>query len=143
MPIECKFWTCRWLTSVDTADLSRPDRAGYVIDVMPDFVSITDKGTGVVQDVQVVQIWCDPKRRDAHKDQALRAYLSRRADEGILALIRYDVREGFVLFAPQFTGGRGWQEMTPPMRGEEHTVHDIVSALGPDYVAVDLSKEPP
>ena len=108
---------------------------------MPDFIQISDNDTGAVEQVQVVQVWCDPKRRDAHKDPDLRAYLSRRADEGIAALIRYDARDGFVLFAPQFTGGRGWQEMTTGMCEKEHTVHEIVEALGPDYVAVDLREK--
>ena len=56
-------------------------------------------------------------------------------------VIRYDARDGFVLFAPQFTGGRGWQEMTTGMCEKEHTVHEIVEALGPDYVAVDLREK--
>ena len=140
-PIECGLWNCRWLTGDDTYGLGRPDRTGYVLDIMPDFIQISDNDTGAVEQVQVVQVWCDPKRRDAHKDPDLRAYLSRRADEGIAALIRYDARDGFVLVAPQFTGGRGWQEMTTGMCEKEHTVHEIVKALGPDYVAVDLREK--
>jgi Putative zinc- or iron-chelating domain len=38
-PFGCRMWNCKWLGDPEgTADLSRPDRAGYVIDVMPDFI---------------------------------------------------------------------------------------------------------
>src|SRR4051812_46218248 len=57
MPPECGFWNCRWLVGDDTADMPRPDRAHYVIDIMPDFVTVTDNVTGATQKIQVVQIW--------------------------------------------------------------------------------------
>jgi len=34
---ECRLWNCRWLVADDTAELSRPDRSHYVLDLMPDF----------------------------------------------------------------------------------------------------------
>jgi hypothetical protein len=34
----------------------------------------------------------------------------RRAAEGVVALIRYDNREGIVLAAPSLTDGQGWVE---------------------------------
>lgn len=140
-PTACRYWTCRWLSDPDTRDLSRPDRAGYVIDVMIDYITIRDDDTGATQNVGCIQVWCDPKRPDSHRDPRLREYLERRADEGMCAVIRYSASEAFVLFAPIFTGGRGWQEMHSAMRSEEHTAADIAAALGPDFVAIDLSKE--
>ena len=139
-PTSCRYWTCRWLTGKETQDLSRPDRAGYVIDVQPDFIKIRDNDTGAVRNVEVVQIWVNPKRRDAYKDQRLYEYLSRRADEGVAALIRYGSHEGFVLFAPQLTGEATWIEAGGVTDPVEHTVQDIVEALGPKFAAVDLSK---
>lgn len=138
MPFSCAAWNCRWLVNDDTADLSRPDRLGMVIDIMPDFITIRDDDTGATQDVQVVQLWCAPRRPTAHRDPALRAYLERRAAEGIAAIVRYDAREAFVLWAPAFTGGRGWVEQHTNCRCEEHTAVQIAAALGPDYVAVNL-----
>jgi hypothetical protein len=62
MPFERAVWNCRWLVNDDTADLPRPDRAHYVIDLMPDYVTHIDNKTGEQRNIQVVQIWVDPKR---------------------------------------------------------------------------------
>lgn len=64
MPFECGVWNCRWLVNDDAAELSRPDRAHYVINLMPDFITITN-GDGSKQNIQVDQIWVDPKYPDA------------------------------------------------------------------------------
>lgn len=138
MPTSCQIWVCRWLTGEDTADLSRPDRSNYVVDVGPDFITVRDDDTGETQQIGVVQVWCDPRRREAHRDPALRAYLARRAAEGFAAIVRYSATEAFVLWAPAFTGGRGWVEQHTACRREEHTAAQIAAALGPDYVAVNM-----
>jgi len=46
-PMSCALWNCRWLVNDDTAELSRPDRSPYVIDIMPDYVTVLDRETGV------------------------------------------------------------------------------------------------
>jgi hypothetical protein len=109
-PAECRMWSCRWLLGMDTADMSRPDRVHYVIDVMPDSLIVTDNATGQSETAPCIQVWVDPDYPDAHRDPALRAYLMRRAAEGVVALIRYDNREGMVLAAPSLTDGQGWVE---------------------------------
>jgi hypothetical protein len=76
LPSSCRYWNCRWLANLDTADLSRPDRVHYVIDVMPDHVELEDKQTGERTPVEVIQVWIDPDYLDAHRDPALRAYLN-------------------------------------------------------------------
>lgn len=138
MPVECSLWNCLWLTGPGTEALSRPDRSGIVLDAMVDFITVRDDDTGEAQQIGVVQVWCDPRRPTAHRDPALRAYLERRAEEGFAAIVRYDAREAFVLWAPAFTGGRGWVEQHTACRREEHTAAQIAAALGPDYVAVNL-----
>src|SRR3954471_19848386 len=90
MPPECGLWNCRWLVGDDTADMPRPDRAHYVIDIMPDFITVTDNEAGVTQKIQVVQIWIDPKHPDVIYSQSLRDYMERRAKDGIAALCRLD-----------------------------------------------------
>lgn len=140
MPISCKLWSCRWLVQAETAALQRPDRSGYVLDLAPDFIRVRDNDTGAVTNIQVVQVWCDPKRRAAHRDPRLREYLSHRANEGIAAIVRYSARDAFVLFAPQFTGGAGWQEVHSEMREEEHTAAEIAAALGGEYEIVNLAE---
>lgn len=47
-PFGCRFWNCRWLAEDDTAELLRPDRAHYVIDVSPDFVRDGDRPVPVI-----------------------------------------------------------------------------------------------
>ena len=132
---SCALWTCRWLTEDDTADLARPDRSHYVIDVMPDFVRWVNKETGRSTSVPTIQIWIDPKFPDAHRDPALRAYIERRAAEGIVALIRYGsaTDDDFTLIAPQLTDDGQWHEVkrppgTPP--DPEHSAAEKVRALG-------------
>ncbi|MHC2534247.1 hypothetical protein ACVJMY_003816 [Bradyrhizobium diazoefficiens] len=130
MPFECGVWNCRWLVNDDAAELSRPDRAHYVIDLMPDFVTITDRETGEQQNIQVVQIWVDPKYPDAHRDLALRRWLHRRAEDGIAALIRFNARDALTVFAPPFDEKGEWHEISGARTGATHSFAEIEKALG-------------
>lgn len=129
MPLECGLWTCRWLVNDDAADLSRPDRSHYVIDVMPDFISLRDNATGELTNILVVQIWVDPHHREAHRDPALRRWLHRRAEQGIAALIRINSREAIALFAPPFNADDGWHEMGGILEHRSHSFGEVLQAL--------------
>jgi hypothetical protein len=109
-PYSCAMWNCRWLANLDTADLRRPDRSHYVLDVMPDYVTLRNNQTGEDTKVEIVQVWVDPDFPDAHRDPALRAYLARRGEEGVAALIRYDSSRGFALFPPAMSSDGQWHE---------------------------------
>lgn len=124
MPFECGVWNCRWLVNDDTADLRRPDRSHYVIDIMPDFILVDG------EPVEVVQIWVDPRHRDAHRDPALRSYIERRALENKVALIRYNAKDAFTLIAPVLCNDRQWHELSGTSLGRSHTPHEVASALG-------------
>lgn len=128
-PPSCIAWNCRWLVEDDTAGMSRPDRAHYVIDIMRDFVTAVPNDGGERIPIQVVQVWVDPKFPDAHQDPALRAFLARRGEEGIAAIIRFNETEGFVLAPPAMNGGE-WAEVRSTMREESHTFAEIAAALG-------------
>lgn len=130
MPMGCSTWNCRWLVNDDTADLVRPDRSHYVIDINPDYHTLTDKFTGETSNVPVVQIWLDPRHPNAHRDPALRAYLSRRGDEGIAGMIRPDIERFIILWPPQMTGDRQWHEVTNWQREKEHSWDDVTRVLG-------------
>jgi hypothetical protein len=137
---ECRWWNCRWLVNDDAAELSRPDRSHYVIDVCPDFVTMGNPETGAEQHVQVVQIWLDPAYPEAHRDPALRAWLLRRGAEGIAALVRTSDKQGFALFPPNMSSDGEWHEKTSAMpHTKAHTAAEVVQALGADYVVVDTS----
>lgn len=139
-PHSCREWSCRWLLEMDTADLRRPDFAHYVLDLTPDFVTIKVEG-GDIQ-IPVVQVWVDPRHRDAHRDPALREYLARRGEEqGMAALIRYDSHEGFVIFPPALTNGRGWIENYDGVSGEQHTAEQLL-AVAPDLLMEAVTATP-
>jgi hypothetical protein len=129
-PSECGAWSCRWLTGNDTADLSRPDRSHYVVDIMPDFVTLRDDAAGTRQDIEVVQIWVDPGYPDAHRDPALRAYLERRAKENVVGIVRWDNERAMVIFPPALSENRQWNEVETRFKVKEHTVDEVVAALG-------------
>jgi hypothetical protein len=127
-PMSCAIWNCRWLTNDDTAELRRPDRTHYVIDVMPDFIQINDNNTGETRDIPVIQVWLDPKHPDAHRDLELRAYLERRAGDGYAALVRLNARDAIGLFAPSMSSDGQWHEV----RGgadRTHTAGEIITKL--------------
>jgi hypothetical protein len=136
-PHACGFWSCKWLLNDDAADLSRPDRAGYVLDITPDFVTITDDG--VPRNIQVVQIWCDPKRPDAHRDPALRAWLERRyLQNNVLGLVRYDNKQAIALFPPASAPDGQWHEVAGSPEGlrPEHSIDEVAAALGGEMKVV-------
>ena len=109
MPLCCGIWNCRWLVNDDTGDLSRPDRTHYVIDLLPDYVEVTDHATGLKTNIEVIQIWCDPDYPDAHRDPALRRYLERRALEGKIGLVRYNQSDAFAIMPPSMSSDGRWR----------------------------------
>ena len=108
MPPSCRLWNCAWLVQEDTVDLRRPDRSHYVIDVMPDYITLVDNETGEQTNQPVVQIWIDPNHPDAHRDPALRAWLDAR---GTPALVRFDSKRAFSLFPPSVATDGQWHEI--------------------------------
>jgi len=127
---ECKLWNCRWLVADDTENLSRPDRSHYVLDLMPDFITLRDDKTGEAQHVEVVQIWVDPKYPDAHRDPALRAYLDRLAEKNVAGLVRRNNTEALTIFPPALSADGQWHEVTSDFRDKDHTPEEKVAALG-------------
>lgn len=120
---ECQLWNCRWLANDDMADQSRPDRSHLVVDLMPDFITLHDGDREMK--LQVIQVWCDPRFPDAHRDPKFREYLERRGQEGIAALIRYNAKEGFVLFPPSITPNGEWFESLGKSAGRDHTPEEL------------------
>ncbi|MGY8677284.1 hypothetical protein Q2941_05630 [Bradyrhizobium sp. UFLA05-153] len=113
----------------DADELSRPDRSHVVIDVMPDFITLQDNTTCELQNIQVVQIWCDPNYPDAHRDPALRRWLFRRAEEGIAALVRFNAKEALTIFAPPFDENGEWHESSGASTGRTHSLLETIKAL--------------
>lgn len=116
-PTSCVLWSCRWLAD-EKAELPRPDRCHYVVDIVPDFVTrVTVAGD---EQIMVAQVWIDPKYPDAWKCKSLFAFLLSNRCAG---LIRFDARDAIVLLPPFITGG-DWEAQ----RGKcetEHTGHQV------------------
>jgi hypothetical protein len=127
-PWECGYWNCVWLQGDDAAELRRPDRAHYVLDIMPDYVTAQDPKLGEVR-IPCIQIWCDPKYPDAHRDPALRAWLIRR--DGFVGLVRYSNDSGdFVLIPPYMMENGEWLEKRQGNVQEgNHSFGQILDAL--------------
>jgi hypothetical protein len=130
-PFGCRYWNCRWLVD-DAGDTSRPDRAGYVIDVIPDFVTAVGED-GVRTNIEVIQIWVDPKRPDAWRDNALFAYLERRSKEGKAALIRFNSRDAVTLMPPSMSADRRWHEIAHDSVRAERTAEERFEGLAQCY----------
>ena len=140
MPSACELWNCRWVVNDDTDNLSRPDRSHYVIDIMPDYITLQNNDTGETFEIQVVQIWIDPKYPDAHRDPALRAYLLRRAEEGMAALVRLDARRAITLFPPSMVSGEPPADWLRPDGWIEIPYDAPNVTLEPDHRAAEIAR---
>ena len=127
MPFSCSIWNCRWLANDDTADLPRPDRAHYVIDIMPDFVVGRHDETGVEQEFEVIQIWMDPEHEAARYDPALLRYIER---QGKAALIRFNERDGIFMAPPSVTGEGWWEKRSTAVGDKPTTLNERAAKLG-------------
>ena len=100
MPMCCSTWNCRWLVGEVPDYIHRPDRSHYVIDIMPDFVTLDFSDGTPKTSLEVVQIWIDPKYPDAHRDPDLREWLLELGERGIVGLIRYNDKDATTIFPP-------------------------------------------
>lgn len=126
MPPSCRLWSCQWLAGPFPGQ--RPDRAHYVVDTLPDYVTARHDVTGEVQHFPVVQVWVDPAYPDAHRDPVLRKWLD---DNKAPAIIRYDSRDGFTLFPPSRSDDGQWHEVHGATMAERaHDIRDIAEKIG-------------
>jgi hypothetical protein len=133
-PPQCQLWSCRWLADPEaTAELRRPDRSHYVIDLVPDYITARDGEGAEPLHIEVVQVWIDPDYPDAHRDPALRSYLAKLGERGCAALIRYDAMDAFTLLPPAMAGDGQWHEVRSAMREKTHTAAEKAAALGGDF----------
>jgi hypothetical protein len=110
-PFACRAWSCRWLSDPATAGMSRPDRSHYVIDVVSDYVTVTEDG--VATDIEAMQVWVDPAFPHAHRQPALRAYMLRVAqDHRMVTIVRYDNHRTITIFPPPLMHDGQWYENT-------------------------------
>jgi hypothetical protein len=132
-PHACRLWNCRWLAGDNVG--SRPDRAHYVVDIMPDYITVVPHDGGPSTDVPVLQVWLDPAYPNAHRDRKLRAYIEKMA---MPALIRLNSREGFVIAPPNANADGTWYEGKGGISlGREHTPEEKLKAIGPMRITIE------
>jgi hypothetical protein len=125
-PVSCRAWSCRWLVDEECAELRRPDRSHYVVDIMPDYVTCEQDGNEFV--VPVVQIWCDPKYPNAHRDPMLRAYLHKLwKEKGMIALVRFSDDTGLSLLP--LANGSFIEKTSDQDVGPGHSFEQIMKVL--------------
>jgi hypothetical protein len=105
-----RYWSCRWLFDPTTAGMKRPDHMGYLIDCMLDTIIVDGD-----KEMQVVQIWVDPARSDAHRDPALRSWLQAKR---LPAIVRYGSADAMLIAPPPAPDGE-WIERTSEMLTRE------------------------
>lgn len=111
-PRPCWAWSCKWLIDDSTAALRRPDRSGYAIDPMLDTILAGE------HPMEVIQIWVDPARPDAHRDPALRAWLVQMDERfALMALVR-SPGLGILLVPPARSDTGDWLENAGPLTSE-------------------------
>jgi hypothetical protein len=109
-PMGCRLWSCRWLVGDDTAELRRPDRVGYVIDLAPDYIVIDANGESTK--IAVVQIWIDPKRKDDwRQDDELWKFMARRGYENMATILRFNSYDAKIIFPPVMSDDHQWHEV--------------------------------
>ncbi|HEY1881366.1 MAG TPA: hypothetical protein VGG68_15675 [Caulobacteraceae bacterium] len=109
--------------------MSRPDRVHYVIDIMPDYVTISSDGHEP-ETFEVVQIWVDPDYPDAHRDPDLRAFLERRARDRIIGLIRWSRMKAAALIPPSLTEDGRWNLVDcGGVDPKPHTLAEVIRVL--------------
>jgi len=130
MPPSCKLWSCRWLVTDRTQSLRRPDRAGYVVDIMPDYVTIRNDLDGSFQHVAVIQIWVDPARPNLWRyDYDLLAYLDHMGrEENLRALIRNGSNDAIFVSPPSLNPDGTWFIHESGVSGPAHTPVDYAKA---------------
>lgn len=130
-PKSCRTWSCQWLVGGDGAEtLRRPDRAHYVVDILPDFITTQPHDGSPGRRVPVVQVWLDPAHPTAWRDAALFKFLEARSHNGFAALIRSGSGKSFVLIPPVMNSENAWQAVESELAVEpEHSAADIDAAL--------------
>ena len=113
-PRPCVAWSCKWLMDEDAAGMRRPDKSGCIVD--PALDTVLHNGRAV----DMIQVWCDPERPDAHRDPALRAYLAEKARKhGMAVIVRWSSSAGMALVAPALNVTNEWLELPMTLSSTE------------------------
>lgn len=112
-PFDCRSWSCRWLADrANTEGMSRPDRAHFVVDLVPDTIK-QQFHDGTEKRISVIQIWLDPHFPEVAKQGEMRRYMAHMAEKhGYPSLVRLNSRDAYVVFPPAITHDGKWHVMS-------------------------------
>jgi hypothetical protein len=128
-PPSCVHWSCKWLVNDGTAGLPRPDRAHYVIDIMPDYVTMTPEGGDPIR-IPVQQVWVDPQHRDAWRTPELREQMARlAATDGMATIIRWSSSDALTVFPPAMNSDNEWHELSGQIKARNDMERKIFSNM--------------
>lgn len=141
-PLSCQRWNCFWLVS-PAFDLPRPDRAGYVVDIMPDVVVFgEDVFTG--KKVDALQIWADPRRPEAWRG-AMDWIKSAIGDKEAVAVVRFGPQTAITVVPPCLSDTGDWREVESrlmrPVEGD--TVKRMKTEERIEAALANVSRETP
>ena len=120
-PLSCGLWSCRWLIGQGTEDMPRPDRAHYVLDMMPDAIKAVNNDTDEAVDIVVIQVWVDGGFDRALADRALWRYAERLGEEGRAIILRNGSTKARIMFPPAMASDNRW-----------HLIDDAQVTIVPD-----------
>lgn len=106
-PHACRAWSCGWLMSPDLGDEYRPDRVGFVVDVMKDLVQVNGK------DADAAQIWVAPGHEEDWQLPAAHATIQALLEQSTVVLWRIPPGTGARAFALDEDGGIGYTPVRP------------------------------
>lgn len=138
-PRSCRLRSCQWLIGGEhTETLRRPDRGRYVVDIIPEYVTLRPHDGGPPQNAPVVQVWLDPRYPDAWRDPGLLAYLDQRSKQDFAALLRTSSHQASVLVPPRLSGQAEWILCESAMCEVEHSAAEVVDALAKHGLGFDV-----
>lgn len=133
-PFSCAVWNCKWLVDAETAGLPRPDRAHYVIDIMPDYVTMTPEGGQSIR-VPVQQVWVDPQHKDAWRTPEFREFMElQAATRGMATIIRWSSRDAVTVFPPAMNSDNEWHELS----GQIEARNDMERKIFTNMLTVEM-----
>jgi hypothetical protein len=101
--------------------MPRPDRAHYVLDMMPDAIKAINNDTGEAIEIIVIQVWVDGSFARALADRALWRYAERLGEEGRAIILRNGSTKARIMFPPAMASDNRW-----------HLVDDSQVTIVPD-----------
>jgi hypothetical protein len=136
-PVSCQMWSCQWLLGQDVGQ--RPDRSGYVVDMMPDFITSVEP-TGEHRRWPVNQVWIDPARPDSHRAPALRRWIEEQGRKvRMMTIVRFGNDGGLLLCPPAMSDDGAWHEKGSEMRkGGPNSAAEVVRELAAQGIGLEL-----